>query len=111
MTDVPTPWIGLAALAAMFVLPFLPSWVFEGPRRIKHWPREHVCARCGDPWTDGHRCVSPVHPKEPSLHWELYRLPESSTPVLDLEEDDPASTPSRTAQAGTDGVRTSGFNG
>ena len=34
-----TPWVGLAALIAMFVLPFLPAWLFEGPRTVKHWPR------------------------------------------------------------------------
>ena len=28
----PVPWIGLLALVAMFVIPFLPSWIFEGPR-------------------------------------------------------------------------------
>jgi hypothetical protein len=31
MPDSPIPWVGLAALAAMFVLPFLPDWLFEGP--------------------------------------------------------------------------------
>jgi hypothetical protein len=90
MPNVPTPWIGLAALAAMFVLPFLPSWVFEGPRKTKQWPREHVCARCSGPWTDEHRCILPIHPTAPSPRWELHRLPQSSTPVLKLEEDGPA---------------------
>jgi hypothetical protein len=55
--DVNTPWIGLLALVAMFVLPFLPSWLFEGPRTVKHYPRRHVCGDCGAPWTDGHLCV------------------------------------------------------
>jgi hypothetical protein len=50
------PWIGLAALIAMFLIPFLPDWLFEGPRTIKHWPRSHVCGNCGTPWTDGHTC-------------------------------------------------------
>jgi hypothetical protein len=36
MSHTPTPWVGLAALVAMFVLPYLPTWVFEGPRTIKH---------------------------------------------------------------------------
>ena len=31
MLHSPTPWVGLAALIAMFVLPFLPAWLFEGP--------------------------------------------------------------------------------
>jgi hypothetical protein len=32
MPDSSIPWVGLAALAAMFVLPLLPNWLFEGPR-------------------------------------------------------------------------------
>jgi hypothetical protein len=59
MPHTPTPWIGLAALVAMFVLPFLPSWLFEGPRTIKHWPRRHVCGECGALWTDDHVCRLP----------------------------------------------------
>jgi hypothetical protein len=31
MPHAPMPWIGLAALVAMFVLPFLPDWLFEAP--------------------------------------------------------------------------------
>jgi hypothetical protein len=56
MPHAPTPWIGLAALLAMFVLPFLPSWLFEGPRTVKHWPRRHICGYCNAPWTAGHVC-------------------------------------------------------
>jgi hypothetical protein len=124
MPDVPTPWIGLAALAAMFVLPFLPSWIFEGPRKSKHWPREHVCARCDGAWNDEHRCLPPIQPIEPSPQWELYRLPPPSTPALDLEKDGLAgdqahrlvrwrpdfppsslrSTPSRAGRPGTEGA-------
>jgi hypothetical protein len=58
MWHVETPWIGLIALLAMFVLPFVPSWVFEGPRTVKHRPRRHVCADCDAPWADGHVCVA-----------------------------------------------------
>jgi hypothetical protein len=86
MPDAPTPWIGLAALAAMFVLPFLPAWLFEGPRRIKHWPREHVCAKCDGTWTNEHRCLLPIQPEEPSLHWELHRLSSLSALERSLEE-------------------------
>ena len=50
------PWIGLAALVAMFVIPFLPPWLFEGPRTIRHWPRQHICGVCEAPWSRGHRC-------------------------------------------------------
>ena len=56
MPHVDTPWMGLIALVAMFVLPFLPQWLFEGPRTIKHHPRRHVCAECGAPWVGGHGC-------------------------------------------------------
>jgi hypothetical protein len=56
MPQVDTPWVGLAALVAMFVIPFLPSWLFEGPRTIRHRPRRHVCADCGALWTPGHAC-------------------------------------------------------
>jgi hypothetical protein len=55
------PWAGLAALVAMFVIPFLPAWLFEGPRTVRHRPARHVCAECGAPWTAAHLCaVEPV---------------------------------------------------
>ena len=57
MPDAPTPWFGLAALIAMFAIPFLPRWLFEGPRKVRHWPQRHVCAECGAPWTNGHLCA------------------------------------------------------
>jgi hypothetical protein len=57
MPDAPTPWFGLAALIAMFAIPFLPRWLFEGPRKVRHWPQRHVCAECGAPWADGHLCA------------------------------------------------------
>jgi hypothetical protein len=49
MPDTPIPWVGLAALAAMFLLPLLPEWLFEGPRTIRHRPRRHICSDCGAP--------------------------------------------------------------
>jgi hypothetical protein len=60
MPDAPTPWFGLAALIAMFAIPFLPRWLFEGPRKVRHWPQRHVCAECGAQWTDGHLCAEEV---------------------------------------------------
>jgi hypothetical protein len=51
------PWIGLAALVSMFVIPHLPSWIFEGPRTVKHWPRRHICGDCHATWTPGHTCL------------------------------------------------------
>jgi hypothetical protein len=50
----------LAALIAMFAIPFLPRWLFEGPRKVRHWPQRHVCAECGAPWIDGHLCAEEV---------------------------------------------------
>jgi hypothetical protein len=38
MPNAPTPWVGLAALVAMFVLPYLPNWLLDGPRTVKHRP-------------------------------------------------------------------------
>jgi hypothetical protein len=58
MPHVNTPWMGLIALVAMFVLPFLPHWLFEGPRTIRHHPRRHICAECGAPWVEGHTCAT-----------------------------------------------------
>ena len=49
MPHAPTPWVGLAALAAMFVIPFLPSWIFEGPRTVRHRPQRHICGDCQAP--------------------------------------------------------------
>jgi hypothetical protein len=83
MPHAPTPWIGLAALVAMFVLPFLPSWLFEGPRRIEHRPQRHVCADCGAPWTKRHVCEPATVDLEAAeaglpLRAELRRLPPST---------------------------------
>jgi hypothetical protein len=75
-TDI--PWIGLVALIAMFVLPFLPQWLFEGPRTLKHHPRRHVCAECGAPWVDGHACAPGHEPGAQVLRGQLLR-PRTST--------------------------------
>lgn len=70
------PWVGLAALVAMWAIPFLPEWVFEGRRTIKHWPRRHVCGDCAAPWTDGHRCQPEA--ADPPLRAELRRVAQRS---------------------------------
>jgi hypothetical protein len=83
---VPVPWIGLAAIAAMFLL----SWAtargyLDGPRQIHHRPRRHVCADCAEPWTPDHQChgwleaatrepVVPLSRPEPPPHVQLDRL-------------------------------------
>jgi hypothetical protein len=75
MSGTPTPWIGLIALAAMFVIPFLPDWLFEGPRTVKHWPRRHICGNCGAPWTEQHTCAPQASTMSSRpLHGELRRL-------------------------------------
>jgi hypothetical protein len=75
----PVPWIGLAAIVAMFVLPLLPAWLFEGPRTVKRYPRREVCGDCGERWTEDHSCAlevvapSPRPPRSP-LRGELHRV-------------------------------------
>jgi hypothetical protein len=70
----PVPWIGLAAIAAMFVLPWLDArGVFDGPHTIRRRPRRVVCADCASPWAPDHRCggwleaagLEPVVPLSP----------------------------------------------
>jgi hypothetical protein len=68
-----TPWVGLAALMAMFVIPYLPARFFEGPRTVKHWPRRHICGDCGGPWTEGHTCMPTSEIRRP-VRGELSRL-------------------------------------
>jgi hypothetical protein len=73
MRDIPIPWIGLAAVIAMFVLPFLPNWLVEGPRTTKHWPRRHICGECGAPWTHEHTCAPEAGPAgSPPLQAEVH---------------------------------------
>jgi len=62
MPEAPTPWIGLAALAAMVMLPQLPAWLRRGR------PREVICADCGAAWTDTHNCGRFGHPQGSGLH-------------------------------------------
>lgn len=73
MPDAPIPWAGLAALLAMLIIPFLPGWLFEGPRVIRHWPRRHLCGDCGAPWTDGHACAPGMSLADPRLRGEIHR--------------------------------------
>jgi hypothetical protein len=102
-----TPWIGLAALVAMFVLPFVPAWLFEGPRTVKHrprrricadceapltdghvcgpltitrWPAREVCGDCGAPWTDGHHCTPDEAVDDRPLHADLRRPTAGALP-------------------------------
>jgi hypothetical protein len=74
MSHPATPWIGLVAIVAMFVLPLLPARLFEGPRTVKRYPRRVVCGDCGARWTDDHDCgFEEPEPRRP-LRAELHRL-------------------------------------
>jgi len=70
----PIPWIGLAAIVAMFILPMLPARLFEGPRTVKRYPRRVVCGDCGERWTEGHTCGFEVVRARPPLRAELRRV-------------------------------------
>ncbi len=74
MPHTPTPWVGLAALLAMFLLPYLSERLFEGPRTIRHWPRRHLCGDCNVPWTDEHTCPPAEREAVPPLRGQLRRL-------------------------------------
>jgi hypothetical protein len=77
------PWFGLAALIAMFVIPFLPAWLFEGPRTVKHQPARHVCGECGAPWTVGHACAPETAAELPVV---AGKAPEVETPEVEAPE-------------------------
>jgi hypothetical protein len=68
------PWAGLAALILMFLLPLLPSWIFEGPRKVRHWPHRHICACCNSLWTEGHVCAVESTDSTQALRGELRRV-------------------------------------
>jgi hypothetical protein len=75
------PWIGLLALIAMFIVPYLPNWLFDGPRTIKHYPRRHICADCGASWQHGHDCTAEEASTSDLLHGDLRRK-NTSTEVM-----------------------------
>jgi hypothetical protein len=74
------PWIGLAALVGMFVLPYLPDWLFEGPRTVKHRPLRHVCSDCNAPWAAEHTCL-PIDEVSRPLRGEVRRLDVPADPL------------------------------
>jgi hypothetical protein len=98
----PVPWIALAAIAAMFVLPSLDArGLFDGPRTIRHRPRRHLCADCAQPWTPGHQCaawleaagrepvvpLAPVEPPPPApMRGQLTRADQPARPALPPRE-------------------------
>jgi hypothetical protein len=93
----PVPWIGLAAIAAMFLLPWLDArGLLDGPRVIRRRPRRVVCADCDAPWTPGHQCAGwleaavrepvvplqppPAPPTLPPLSAQLTRTDQATLP-------------------------------
>ena len=60
-------------LSAMLVDPFLPSWLWEGPRPVKHHPRRHICGDCGTSWADDHVCATEPAPSNQPLRGQLRR--------------------------------------
>jgi hypothetical protein len=95
------PWIGLAAIAAMFLLPWLDArGLLDGPRTIRRRPHRVVCADCASPWTPAHACtgwleaavrepVVPLTPQAPPV------APESARLRAQLTRPDQASRPPR----------------
>ncbi len=80
----PVPWIALAALAAMFVLPWLDArGLLDGPHEIRHRPRRQVCADCAEPWQPGHACAG----------WQAVAGREPVVPLQPV--DPPAPAPAR----------------
>lgn len=86
MPHISTPWAGLVALIAMFVLPYLPSWLFDGPRTVRHRPLRHICADCGARWMDGHQCATESPPARRVLRGELRRISTSTDLVVPAEQ-------------------------
>jgi hypothetical protein len=100
----PVPWVALAAVAAMFVLPWLDArGLFDSPRTICHWPRRHLCADCAQPWTPGHQCagwleaagrepvvpLTPVESPAPRVRGQLTRTDQPSQLALPPQEQGP----------------------
>ena len=84
----PVPWIALAAIAAMFVLPWLDArGLLDGPHEIRHRPRRHVCADCAEPWAPGHACAGWQVPagREPVVPLGAPELPARTSPPVRVD--------------------------
>jgi hypothetical protein len=85
----PVPWIALAAIAAMFVLPWLDArGLFDGPHTIRHRPHRQVCADCAAPWTPDHQCVG----------WWAAAVREPVVPLRSVEPPAPPRLSARLAR-------------
>jgi len=98
MPHAPTPWVGLAALIAMFLIPMLPNWLFEGPRTVRHRPRRHICALCSALWTSHHDCLAELPKVVPSVRGQLRRLDGRTALELGSQPPPPQHRRSRSAR-------------
>jgi hypothetical protein len=72
----PLPWVALAAIALMFVLPWLDALgLFNGPSTIRRRPRREICADCEAPWMPGHQCAG----------WQAAAVREPLVPLRPVE--------------------------
>jgi hypothetical protein len=82
----PVQWVGLAALAAMFLLPWLDArGLFDGPRTVGHRPHREVCGDCAEPWAPGHACAG-------------WQAPAGREPVVPLALTEPPTPPPARAE-------------
>ena len=98
----PVPWIALAAIAAMFLLPLLDArGLFDGPQTIRHRPRREVCADCAAPWTPDHQCAGwwAAALREPVVPLQPHEPPEPRRLSAQLTRPDHAALPPRRARA------------
>ena len=95
----PVPWIGLAAIAAMFLLPWLDArGLLDGPRTIRRRPRRQVCADCHAPWTPDHQCTGWLEAavREPVVPLQPPSAPPTAPPLrAQLVRVDHPTLPSR----------------
>jgi hypothetical protein len=92
----PVPWIGLAAIAAMFLLPWLDArGLLDGPRSIRHRPRREVCADCHAPWTPDHQCTGWLEAalREPVVPLQPLAPPTPPPPRAQLTRTDQPTLP------------------
>jgi hypothetical protein len=94
----PVPWIGMAAITAMFLLPWLDArGLLDGPRTIRHRPRRQVCADCHAPWTSDHQCAGRLDAAagEPVVLLQPVEPPASPRVRVQLTRTDQPALPRR----------------
>jgi hypothetical protein len=96
----PIPWIALAAIAAMFLLPWLDArGLLDGPRVIRRRPRREVCADCAQPWTPDHQCPGWLDAaREPVVPLGPIELPAPTRPRAQLTRTHQPAQPGQPGQ-------------